>query len=74
MQFISIVLAFLDMGACNLIRIIPGILECKLNLKYTLIHFSSKINFIHIVELCIKIYANCTFNDLFRLRNKDFAR
>ena len=61
MQFISILLAILDMVACNLIRIIPGILECKLNLEYTFIHFSSKINFIHIVELCIKIYAKLHF-------------
>ena len=64
MQFnISFVLAFLgdsakyDIMTCNLIRIIPGILECKFNTKNILIHFSYRINFIHIIAICMKIYA-----------------
>ena len=76
MQFINILLAFLGdftrngLIACNLIPILPGILECK----YIFVQFSSNINISHIIKICIKIVANCTFNDPFRLRNKDFTR
>ena len=54
------------MITCNLIRIIPGILEGKFNKKYILNHFSYKINFTDIIEICIKIYATrkCVYETL----------
>ena len=67
MQFISILLAFLGdytrkgLIVCNLIPIIPGILEFKSNKKISFVNFSSNIKTIHIIQICIKIYAKLHF-------------
>ena len=64
MQFISIVQAFLcdftknDLKTCTFIQITPGILGSKSNLK---VRLNSFFIFIHIIEICIKIYAKSQF-------------
>ena len=67
MQFINILLAFLGdytrngLIVCNLIPIIPGILEFKSNKKISFVHFSFYIKTIHIIKICIKIYEKLHF-------------
>ena len=67
MQFISILLALLrdytrnGLIVCYLIPIIPGILEFKSNKKINFVQFSSNIKTIHMIKICIKIYAKLHF-------------
>ena len=67
MQFISILLALLGdytrngLIVCNLISIIPGILECETNKKISFVQLSSYIKTFHMIKICIKIYAKLHF-------------